>query len=220
VIDPKIFFTADHHFGHWNLIKPPDFKRPGFETLEEMHTLMINRWNSVVGKHDTVYHLGDMFVHMTEKDALAIRHQLNGAINLVKGNHDDPKGNGVATLIPQAFGWIKERHRINVKKPYKISIVLDHYAGRVWSGSHRGSIQLHGHSHGKLYEDPMLLQFDVGVDCWNFYPISLKQVIEKIQKKIQIRSNLTSWPCASNHQHATAEEAWRCMMSLEFESPH
>ncbi len=210
---PKIWFTADHHFGHANLIKGPEYKRPGFETLEEEHSYMIDRWNSRVANIDTVYHVGDIFVHITEADALAIRRKLNGNINLILGNHDDPKGNGVATQIPQAFGWMKERYRLNIKQPQRLNIILDHYAGRVWSGSHKGSWQLYGHSHGKLKDDPMLLQFDVGVDCWDFYPISLEQVIERMTEKIRVRSQFTPWPCDIHGDHETHEKALECVQA-------
>jgi calcineurin-like phosphoesterase family protein len=48
----KIFFTADQHFGHKNIIKYCN--RP-FSSVEEMNKVMIDRWNEIVGKEDTVY---------------------------------------------------------------------------------------------------------------------------------------------------------------------
>ena len=52
-------------------------------------------------------------------------------------------------------------------------LVLCHYPFRSWNGRHRGAINLHGHSHGKL--KPMPRQFDVGVDAWDWRPIALRQ---------------------------------------------
>ena len=46
-----IFFTADTHFGHANVIKHDD--RP-FKTVEEMDKAIIDNWNSVVGDKDEV----------------------------------------------------------------------------------------------------------------------------------------------------------------------
>ena len=42
---------------------------------------------------------------------------------------------------------------------------------RVWNQSHRGAWQLHGHSHGSL-TDHGGKQTDVGVDCWDYAPVS------------------------------------------------
>ena len=54
---PKVFFTADTHFGHANVIRFDD--RP-FGSVDEMDEELIRRWNSKVGTEDFVYVLGDM----------------------------------------------------------------------------------------------------------------------------------------------------------------
>jgi calcineurin-like phosphoesterase family protein len=60
----------------------------------------------------------------------------------------------------------------------QIVITLCHYSMRSWEMSHYASWHLYGHHHGTL--EPYGLSFDVGVDCWNYYPISLEQVAEKM----------------------------------------
>jgi calcineurin-like phosphoesterase family protein len=62
-------------------------------------------------------------------------------------------------------------------------ITLCHYALRVFNKSHHGSWHLYGHSHGTLPDDPNSLSFDVGVDCHNYFPISLDQVKKIMSKK-------------------------------------
>ena len=52
----KIFFTADTHWGHRNIIRY--CQRP-FADVEEMNEALITNWNSTVGKDDIVFHLGD-----------------------------------------------------------------------------------------------------------------------------------------------------------------
>ena len=61
-----------------------------------------------------------------------------------------------------------------------------------WAKSHYGSWQLFGHHHGSLNNDHRSLdrinltnrlQIDVGVDCWNFFPVSFEQIKEIMDKK-------------------------------------
>jgi len=56
------------------------------------------------------------------------------------------------------------------------SIVLCHYAFRVWNKWRYGAWNLYGHSHGSLSPLPQSLSLDVGVDCHDFTPLSYTQV--------------------------------------------
>jgi len=47
------------------------------------------------------------------------------------------------------------------------------------------SWHLYGHSHGQLQDDPNLLSFDVGVDSWNYAPLSYEQAKEVMANKNQ-----------------------------------
>jgi calcineurin-like phosphoesterase family protein len=49
---------------------------------------------------------------------------------------------------------------------------------RSWDKSHYASWCLFGHHHGSL--ELYGLSFDVGVDCWNFFPVSLEQIDKKM----------------------------------------
>ena len=51
-----IYFSSDHHFGHKNII---GYCNRGFSSIEEMNESLIDSWNKVVDKYDTVYYLGD-----------------------------------------------------------------------------------------------------------------------------------------------------------------
>lgn len=78
-----IFFTADTHFGHNNVIRFCD--RP-FSSAAEMDEVMIRNWNARVTGGDTVYILGDMFFRSTNAEEILQR--LKGKKRLIVGNHD------------------------------------------------------------------------------------------------------------------------------------
>src|SRR5262245_47273841 len=51
-----LFFTGDTHFGDMRVLR---FDRRPFATLEAHDAGLIERWNAVVTRTDTVWHLGD-----------------------------------------------------------------------------------------------------------------------------------------------------------------
>ena len=78
------FLIGCTHFGHANIIKLAN--RP-FSSVQEMDEVMIERWNSVVKKNDTVYHLGDFAFRGAP--ANNYKKKLSGNIICLQGNHDD-----------------------------------------------------------------------------------------------------------------------------------
>lgn len=168
---PAIWFTADHHFGHANILR--HCNRP-FGSVEEMNETLVARWNRVIGPQDVVYHLGDIF-WMPSGEAQALRRRLNGRICLVRGNHDR-----TADSIKTCFEWVKDYYELKVEDTDVVGgwqrVVLFHYAMRVWNRRHYGAWHLFGHSHGTLPDIPGSLAIDVGVDCHNFTPIPYEKV--------------------------------------------
>ena len=45
------------------------------------------------------------------------------------------------------------------------------------------NVHLFGHSHSTLPDDPNSLSCDVGVDAWNYAPVSFEQLQEVMAKK-------------------------------------
>lgn len=166
------WFTADTHFGHANIIRYCD--RP-FETKEEHDETLIKNWNERVQPNDHVYHLGDVGFGPPEylRKLLA---RLKGKIHLIEGNHDGP---ATSPECSKRFVFIKPVH---YKKLYTanraVEVFMSHYPHRSWPKSFHGSFHLFGHVHGKL--PPHGLSFDAGVDCHNFCPISLEEVVIKM----------------------------------------
>ncbi len=134
-----------------------------------MNEAIIENWNKIVGFHDIVYHLGDIGRNCKREIS-----RLNGDIFYVRGNHD---ANTFISTAPS----IREINILGLLDEYgnQRLIVLCHYAMRSWNKSHYASWHLFGHHHGKL--EPYGLSFDVGVDCNDYYPFSLDQIIEKMK---------------------------------------
>jgi calcineurin-like phosphoesterase family protein len=80
----KVYVCSDTHFGHKNIIGFEAAHRPYVSILEHDRD-MVARWNAVVTKRDTVWHLGDVFFG---KDGHLILAELSGYKKLVLGNHD------------------------------------------------------------------------------------------------------------------------------------
>ncbi|KAK0341513.1 hypothetical protein LTR94_026050, partial [Friedmanniomyces endolithicus] len=143
-----VFFTADTHFGDHRTINI--HKRP-FSSVQEMDAHIAKRWDEVVRPDDIVWHLGDVAQGAAQLKQI---HDLNGIKHLVRGNNDP-------AIVADADFWASVTDYAEIRVDDR-SLILCHYPFRSWSGQHRGSINLHGHSHGKL--KPMPRQFDVGVD--------------------------------------------------------
>jgi len=178
------FFSSDHHFFHHNVI---EYSNRPFADVKEMNYEMIVRHNSVVSPKDTVYFLGD-FCFTKDIDAVVdILKQMNGQKHFIPGNHDkimyaDAIVQQFKSFSPNSF---KEIQVLDAEsKSGKMPITLCHYAMKVWNKSHYGTYHLYGHSHGSLPDDQKSLSFDVGVDCFNYTPVSYQQV-----KKIMALKN-------------------------------
>lgn len=156
-----LYFTADTHFGDHRTINI--HKRP-FASVAEMDAAMIAGWNRVVQPSDTVWHLGDV---ARSDRMLPLLEQLNGTKHLVRGNND-PDAVAGASL------WASVTSYIEIDVDGRL-LVLCHYPFRSWNGQHRGAINLHGHSHGRL--KPLPRQFDVGVDARGFAPVTLAELL-------------------------------------------
>lgn len=188
------FVTSDEHIGHRNIILPTYCNRP-FSSIEEMGEGLIKNHNDVVKEKDIVWHLGDF--SMSEryvKDHLA---RLNGSHYLIMGNHDKPyKGSPdalkryyeygfkdifISFCLDLSFGRVLMQHmpfyneqgvdkRFKDKRPTQENMKL--------SGS---KYLIHGHSHAKPEHRRKDNAIDVGVDGWNYSPVSEEQLAQFIK---------------------------------------
>lgn len=79
----RLWFVADHHFGHRNIIGYSD--RP-FVDVDEMRAELVGRHNALVADGDVVFLLGDLSMSANQAWPVA---ELAGRKIAVAGNHDE-----------------------------------------------------------------------------------------------------------------------------------
>lgn len=187
-IRQKVFFTADLHFGHENVLR---FDKRPFQTVAEMDEELIRRWNAKVGKGDLVYVLGDFIWKTSTNDAPGLIKSLNGQIILIKGNHDRFLHNAAAKKV---LAGVKDYDDISVVLSDGTSrrCILSHYFIPFYIGHRYNAIHLHGHSHNteEAEEERRIIKelnekgyglkvYNVGCMYWNYEPVTLDEILEK-----------------------------------------
>ena len=164
-----LYFTSDTHFADVRVLR---IDRRPFATMPEHDAALIARWNATVSPDDEVWHLGDFSLPRARiaEDMLA---RLNGRKHLIIGNNDD-----AATTA--AKGWASVQHYAELAVDGRL-VVLCHYPFRTWNKIGKGTIDLHGHSHGKL--TPIPRQYDVGVDAQDYRPATLETIVARRKRR-------------------------------------
>ena len=174
----ELFIVSDLHMFHRNIIvftREDGSKIRDFDTLEDMHQHIITKWNSVVGKNDIVWNLGDVAFGGSKN--LEILNELNGVKHLILGNHDHYK----------MSEYQKYFDRIEGAKTNG-AYLFTHYP------VHRSNLfnitcNVHGHTHEKnvmeylendLVEFPWY--FNASIENINYTPINMDDLKEQINK--------------------------------------
>lgn len=161
------FFTSDSHFNHKKIIEYCD--RP-YSTAEEMNEDLVTKWNKIVSKNDSIYHLGDVSWGHFDLD------RLNGRKFLILGNHDR------VGQLGKYFETIDVYKELKGILPKQRAIALMHYPIESWNGKFHGAMHFHGHTHGSI-DNKGLMRFDVGVDCWYMSPIPVEDILDLVPKR-------------------------------------
>ena len=168
-----IYFTADWHLEHFNIIRYCN--RP-FKSTHSMQQELIRNFNTRVGPEDATFHIGDFTMLGAGQMGKVERviPKLNGAHHLILGNHDRMKPfqyvdvgfTSVHTSFPLEYKWAKF---VLVHDPSVYHILDDDV------------YLLHGHIH-TLYRDllPEKKVINVGVDVWDYKPVSVEEILELI----------------------------------------
>lgn len=174
------YVTSDTHFNHTNICRGVSrwSDKSGcrdFNTVEEMNETILDGINSVVSKHDTLYHLGD-FAFGDKRQIPALRSSINCQdIRFLYGNHD----HAIMKHYRDLFTWTRHYHEFRHNHTL---VCLFHFPIDAWHKNGRGSVHLFGHCHGN-HRNPAGRRIDVGVDCYDFKPLLLEDAIEIAKSK-------------------------------------
>lgn len=165
----NVFFIADTHFGHKNII---GYNRPQFNDIEEMNNAIVENWNKVVKPKDIVWHLGDVAFG---KDNIHYLAQCNGVKRLVMGNHDTYHVDEYKYYFDRIFGCNQYKQAFLTHIPIHTQQF------------YRTKLNIHGHVH---HEDPLLMAsdryFNVCADHIGLTPINWEDI--KMQRKEQLKN--------------------------------
>ena len=194
----KVWFTADLHLGHGNIIKfcnrpflsekeQEKLRKEGEharwpvsdESVKRHDAALIDAINDRVEKNDMLWILGD-FCRGSLVEATRYRQRIACEnFYLVWGNHDRRE-------IEPVFKGVKDQGFIEVERQ---GIWINHYPMRSWYRSHHGTWHLYGHVHGTLADEDAerdhMLTMDVGVDARDYKPVSFEEIGEYMAPRVE-----------------------------------
>lgn len=153
----NIRIISDLHFSHKNMA----IKR-GFKDEIEHDDFIIEQWNKVVLKKDTVWILGD--ITMEKATPYPLLNKLNGYKKVVLGNHDQPQHiPELLKYVNSVCGMIKYKNFIFTHCPIHESEI-----GRFYKN-------IHGHVHENSLADERYI--NVSCEIINYTPKLITELV-------------------------------------------
>lgn len=165
----NVFFIADPHFNHKNII---NYEERPFTSVEEMDETLIKNWNNTVCKKEKVFILGDLAWGNKEQVREYIQ-QLNGIKTLVLGNHD--RSHSITWWSDMGL-WEVVQYPII----YKEWFILSHEPVYLNQNMPYANIFGHVHAH-KNYVDYGKQGFCVCVERIGYKPIEWEEIRKKME---------------------------------------
>ena len=183
------FYISDLHLGHKNILRFDP--RPWYD-VDEMNKALIEKWNSVVNRGDTVYHLGDFLWKGDADTWKSTLNKLNGHKVFIKGNHD-PKN--IPTKNPNLSPLIPDMKDYMEIKDGRYKIILSHYPLLAYKHSYDpDTFMFYGHVHSNTKEAEMINQFT-------------RELINNHQKEYDNRGQLINVGCMKSYMDYTPRTA-------------
>ena len=164
----NLFVISDMHWYHEKVL---EFGPRPFDTVEECVETMVELWNNVVDKRDTVLCLGDVGMSVRGYDVFK---RCNGYIRLIMGNHD--KGTLKALLnknIQTVHGSFQKKDILFTHMP----TMLDPYHPKI-------HYVVHGHWHGTHQKVDDIRYYNANCDHQQRWePISLEEIKQEFARR-------------------------------------
>lgn len=175
------FFTADWHLSSQHVNKV--YNRP-FKTVLEMNATLLSNCNNVATSEDIVLHLGDFLIYGNDHGEQGLKispqfflNKINATFLNIEGNHDP-------TNKTKSVGWFMQTHLGNTFPDVSIAH-FPSYHEKIRDLVKPGWIHLCGHVHDKwkyfIDNERQVLNVNVGVDVWNYKPVSELELISFIK---------------------------------------
>lgn len=208
----NMFFTSDWHVGHRNCLI---FDARPFTSLQHMHAVLIDNYNSCVGPEDVCYFLGDFAMGNVEL-ASGVLAQLSGTKVCLLGNHD----RGTQAMLNMGFDAVMNSARlvlgnelVTMSHCPKMGVWREDTSGMPghtgkenWHGEAKnrrfsvedfGQFHLSGHIHSRpgveKSQRELGRQYDVGCVANDYRPVSASHIVKwmtrvKQQEKLDAAS--------------------------------
>lgn len=158
------FFISDLHFGHAKIL---EFSPNRYGScIEEHDEWLVESWNEVVGKKDTVWVLGDVSMGNAGMKHVG---RLNGFKKLIKGNHDNQALRNYTKYFSQIHGIVKYKQAWLSHCPIHPDEIR------------KQKFNIHGHVHNNSIND--LRYINVCVEALNGTPISYEEIEKRYEFK-------------------------------------
>jgi calcineurin-like phosphoesterase family protein len=170
----KIYVSSDPHFCHKRILEFTGddgklIRGDKFKSIEEHDEYIVSQHNSVVGKEDLWYCLGDVYFN-DQKRATELLARMNGTKRLILGNHDDGKDKVLQLHFQKILVW-------RVFKEF--NCVLTHIPLHETSINEKVQYNIHGHIHQNL--SPTDKHINLSMEALDDYkPILLEELMGDI----------------------------------------
>jgi calcineurin-like phosphoesterase family protein len=176
-LTPHFFVIADLHFGHQNLV---NWGKRG----EDHNERIIEEWNSVVGKQDSVLVLGDLTMCGKEQTMKFVK-QLRGKKYLIRGNHDGNSDGWYRDCGFEVVEPIYKRMKDKYGEIYHVLYTHEPVSPLPYLGMNGQEwFNIHGHLHGDSHRGDIVTtaHYDVGYDVIHT-PKRIYEIINLLRSK-------------------------------------